>query len=195
MAKKLGLGRGLSAILPDVEEVVESVGHQYEPAAVPADAVVEIELGDIDPNRDQPRKKFDDEALAQLDDRTLKIEKAGTMAEAALLVNGVLDAAQRAGQQYMENMRERWRTQEETCERIEEESRARSERMLTETRERCRRMEQETQQRCAELYRTAEQEANRKWDDLFAQLEQLRSENAQLQKTLGEHDKKRKWGL
>ena len=47
MAKKLGLGRGLSAILPDVEEVVESVGHQYEPAAVPADAVVEITLGDI----------------------------------------------------------------------------------------------------------------------------------------------------
>ena len=136
-----------------------------------------------------------DEALAQLDDRTLKIEKAGTMAEAALLVNGVLDAAQRAGQQYMENMRERWRTQEETCERIEEESRARSERMLTETRERCRRMEQETQQRCAELYRTAEQEANRKWDDLFAQLEQLRSENAQLPKTLGERNTQRKWGL
>ena len=68
MAKKLGLGRGLSAILPDVEEVVESVGHQYAPAAVPADAVVEIRLGDIDPNRDQPRKKFDDEALAQLAD-------------------------------------------------------------------------------------------------------------------------------
>ena len=28
MAKKMGLGRGLSAILPDVEEVVESVGYQ-----------------------------------------------------------------------------------------------------------------------------------------------------------------------
>lgn len=68
MAKKLGLGRGLSAILPDVEEVVESVGHQAAPAAVPADAVVEIQLGDIDPNRDQPRKKFDDEAMAQLAD-------------------------------------------------------------------------------------------------------------------------------
>ncbi|MGN0773026.1 MAG: ParB/RepB/Spo0J family partition protein [Candidatus Ventricola sp.] len=68
MGKKMGLGRGLSAILPDVEEVVESVGHQYEPSAVPADAVVEIDLGDIDPNRDQPRKKFDDEALAQLAD-------------------------------------------------------------------------------------------------------------------------------
>ena len=61
MAKKMGLGRGLSAILPDVEEVVESVGHQLPTTIVPADAVVELNLGDIDPNRDQPRKKFDDE--------------------------------------------------------------------------------------------------------------------------------------
>ena len=68
MAKKMGLGRGLSAILPDVEEVVESVGHQLPTTIVPTDAVVELPLGDIDPNRDQPRKKFDDEALSQLAD-------------------------------------------------------------------------------------------------------------------------------
>ena len=68
MAKKMGLGRGLSAILPDVEEVVQSVGHQPPDLAVPTDAVIELPLGDIDPNRDQPRKKFDDEALAQLAD-------------------------------------------------------------------------------------------------------------------------------
>ena len=64
MAKKMGLGRGLSAILPDVEEVVESVDQVSEtPAPVPADAVVELSVGDIDPNRNQPRKKFDDDAL------------------------------------------------------------------------------------------------------------------------------------
>ena len=68
MAKKMGLGRGLSAILPDVEEVVESVGHFGSAGVVPADAVVELPLGDIDPNRDQPRKKFDEEALSQLAD-------------------------------------------------------------------------------------------------------------------------------
>ena len=51
MAKKMGLGRGLSAILPDVEEVVESVDQVSEsPAPVPADAVVELSVGDIDPN-------------------------------------------------------------------------------------------------------------------------------------------------
>lgn len=66
MAKKMGLGRGLSAILPDVEEVVESVEHPHEEAA--GDAVLEIGLGEIDPNREQPRKRFDDEALSQLAD-------------------------------------------------------------------------------------------------------------------------------
>lgn len=69
MAKKMGLGRGLSAILPDVEEVVESVDQVSEtPASVPADAVVELSVGDIDPNRNQPRKKFDDDALLALAD-------------------------------------------------------------------------------------------------------------------------------
>ncbi|MED9820719.1 MAG: ParB/RepB/Spo0J family partition protein [Christensenellales bacterium] len=66
MAKKMGLGRGLSAILPDMEEVVESVEHLHEEAV--GDAVLEIRLGEIDPNRDQPRKRFDDEALSQLAD-------------------------------------------------------------------------------------------------------------------------------
>ena len=69
MAKKMGLGRGLSAILPDVEEVVESVDQVSEGAApVPADAVVEIPVGEIDPNRNQPRKRFDDDALLALAD-------------------------------------------------------------------------------------------------------------------------------
>lgn len=68
MAKKMGLGRGLSAILPDVEEVVESVETvgQAPIAPVPEGAVVELPVGEIDPNRNQPRKKFDDDALLAL---------------------------------------------------------------------------------------------------------------------------------
>ena len=68
MAKKMGLGRGLSAILPDVEDVVESVeaAPLADAAALPADAVVQLPMGDIDPNRNQSRKKFDDDALLAL---------------------------------------------------------------------------------------------------------------------------------
>ena len=70
MARKMGLGRGLSAILPDVEEVVESVEAAPGKAvsALPGDTVIELPLGEIDPNRNQPRKHFDNEALSALAD-------------------------------------------------------------------------------------------------------------------------------
>lgn len=70
MAKKMGLGRGLSAILPDVEEVVQSVESAETAGAAPVstDAVVELAVGDIDPNRNQPRRHFDDDALLGLAD-------------------------------------------------------------------------------------------------------------------------------
>ena len=67
MARKMGLGRGLSAILPDVEEVVDSVEHKQD-VPVPAGAVIDLPLGDIDPNRNQPRKNFDSETLTALAD-------------------------------------------------------------------------------------------------------------------------------
>lgn len=66
MAKKMGLGRGLSAILPDVEDVVESVETVGQAAPIPEGAVVDLPVGEIDPNRNQPRKKFDDDALLAL---------------------------------------------------------------------------------------------------------------------------------
>ena len=86
MAKKMGLGRGLSAILPDVEEVVESVEAVGSvPSAVPADAVAEIPVGDIDPNRNQSRKKFDDDALLALAD---SIRHAGVISPILLAREG-----------------------------------------------------------------------------------------------------------
>ena len=54
MAKKSrGLGRGLSALLPEVDESLSG-------------GVQEIAIGDIDPNPDQPRRVFPEESLAQL---------------------------------------------------------------------------------------------------------------------------------
>ncbi len=54
--KKTGLGRGIDAIFTDnsVEELSSSSG------------VVKLKIIDIEPNRDQPRKQFDDGALNEL---------------------------------------------------------------------------------------------------------------------------------
>ena len=52
MAKKGGLGRGLDALFS------ENSGEEQ--------SAVEVRLSEIEPNREQPRKDFDQEALAQL---------------------------------------------------------------------------------------------------------------------------------
>lgn len=54
--RKGGLGRGLGALLSDIEE--ESVINSVDTS--------EMLLSNIEPNADQPRKQFDDEALAAL---------------------------------------------------------------------------------------------------------------------------------
>ena len=60
-AKKGGLGRGLDALFADnsIEEIAS-------PSAV------KLKIMDIEPNRDQPRKIFDEDALAELADSIAK---------------------------------------------------------------------------------------------------------------------------
>lgn len=55
---KGGLGRGLGALLPEYEEIVEN--HSGK------DGIVELKLDVIFPNPDQPRKSFDEDKLIDL---------------------------------------------------------------------------------------------------------------------------------
>ena len=69
MAKKVqrGLGRGLGALLGD--DVVEQPAAAPEvkaPAEEVQDAVRMLPIRLIDPNRDQPRRSFDEDALREL---------------------------------------------------------------------------------------------------------------------------------
>jgi len=67
MAKyKGGLGRGLDALLGDLPQA-EPASQSILPADT-AERVVTLKLTDIDPNRDQPRKRFNEEAMAELAD-------------------------------------------------------------------------------------------------------------------------------
>ena len=45
------------------------------------------------------------QARAELERRRILLDKSGSMAEAALRLNGVFEAADRAAQQYLENIR------------------------------------------------------------------------------------------
>lgn len=71
--KRGGLGRGLDVLLPQNEELLETV-------------VRDIPIEDIDPNTDQPRRDFDKEALEQLAD---SIREAGVLSPILVVENGM----------------------------------------------------------------------------------------------------------
>jgi len=72
MAVKKGLGRGLDILLPETEDAQKSA--------------LEIALGDIDPNPDQPRRDFDREALDKLAD---SIRQAGVLQPLLVVKEGM----------------------------------------------------------------------------------------------------------
>jgi len=60
--KRGGLGKGLDSLIPDV--MTEAIGKAKEEKP----AETKLKLSEIEPNREQPRKIFDEEALAELAD-------------------------------------------------------------------------------------------------------------------------------
>ena len=67
---------------------------------------------------------------AQLEQRQIRIDNAGSLAEAAVRLNSVMETAQAAADQYLLNIRAMEQAQKEACIQMEKESR-----------EKCRRME------------------------------------------------------
>ncbi|MBR2796125.1 MAG: ParB/RepB/Spo0J family partition protein [Clostridia bacterium] len=80
MAKKIqrGLGRGLGALLGEdvVSEAQEEAQVQAAQPTEPVDAVRMLPIGQIDPNREQPRRSFDEDALKEL---AASIEAVGVL--------------------------------------------------------------------------------------------------------------------
>lgn len=66
--------------------------------------LLEMLLAQMEENEKLKRRLQD--AEADLDNRRIAISEAGTMAEAALRLNGVFEAADLAAKQYLENIRQ-----------------------------------------------------------------------------------------
>lgn len=131
---------------------------------------------------------------ARLEKREMDIAESGTMAEAVLKVNGVFDAAHNAAEQFVEIMRRRSEEQEAVCAKLEADAKAEYDRLIASAERKCRIMEAETQRRCDEARIRAEKEASRNWDELFARIDGLTAENAELRRQL-ENNNKRKWRI
>lgn len=76
MKTNRGLGRGLSALFSDTEEAYENAAKSYPEEAMPLPedikGLTEVDIDDIRPNPNQPRKHFDEDALNELADSIKK---------------------------------------------------------------------------------------------------------------------------
>ena len=71
MAKKTGLGKGLNALfLETLEDNEEEVVKEEE--KLEGEVVQTLKITEVEPNRDQPRKRFDEEALEELSESIKK---------------------------------------------------------------------------------------------------------------------------
>lgn len=129
------------------------------------------------------RKQLD-AAQTALQNREIAITNAGSIAEAALQLNGVFTAAQDACQQYMENICHLSQNQERICAQRDAESRAEAERIVEEARKESEALEHETRMMCAEMVTKAKAESQAYWDEVSRRLVAFSTEHAELQQLL-----------
>lgn len=91
------------------------------------------------------------QANKQLANRKIELDKAGSIAEAALQINGVFNAAQDACAQYIHNITELSQRQEEICAK----------------------MEQDTQKKCDKMLADAQLRADAYWENICKKVDNL----------------------
>lgn len=92
-----------------------------------------------------------DQAQAQLADRTIQINKAGSIAEASLQLSDIFTAAQDSCQSYVDNIKLLSERQNAVCQQ----------------------MEQETREKCDRMIAEAELKTQQCWDNCSAKIRQL----------------------
>ena len=99
----------------------------------------------------------------KLNNRQILISKAGSIAEASLMLNGVFEAAEVAGKQYVESVRHLSDHQDEIRRKIEQECKEQARRRLEEVERKCMQMEADTIERCAKMHAMAKTESPTAW--------------------------------
>ena len=97
-----------------------------------------------------------EQVKAELESKSIKIEKSGSIAEASLQLADIFTAAQEAADIYLENMKQRCYEQEQICAQRE----AESEKLLEDTRAKCRLLEVRMKEECEKALEKVKEQVN-----------------------------------
>jgi len=124
------------------------------------------------------------EAEKTLENKTIAIDQAGSIAEAALQLNGIFKASQDASQQYLDNVRQLCQRQEKNCAQIEKESQAKAKNLIEEAEKQKADLERETKAKCARMLRESREQSQEYWDEVSYRLEKFIEEHTLLRELL-----------
>lgn len=127
------------------------------------------------------------QAEEKLNSREIDVREAGTLAEAALQLNAIFEAADAAASQYLENIRAMAGRQQAAAApaavdtaALAADAREQAQRQLAEVAEKCRAMEEETRQKCEAMKAKAQREADAYWTEVSRRIEQYLEEHEEL---------------
>ncbi|MGN1006562.1 MAG: hypothetical protein ACI4O8_08610, partial [Aristaeellaceae bacterium] len=86
------------------------------------------------------------------------VQRPGNLAEEAMRVSGILEAAQKSAAYYLRNIERMHAEQQQNCARIESESRDEAARLRSETAEKCRELKEDAQAYATKILKDAEKQ-------------------------------------
>ena len=148
------------------------------------------ELDALRRERDSLRRETDalrrerDEAREQLRSRKISIDKAGSIAMAALQLNGIFEAAQAAGQQYIENIKDLSERQDAICAERDARNKIEIENRLRETAVKCAEMEANSRKKCETMEAESKRRADEYWKEVSSRLQSFYDNHRELKRLL-----------
>ena len=129
--------------------------------------LLEMLLASTKENRDL-RSRLDAQGQ-QLEDKELSVSEAGSIAEAALKVNGVFTAAEAAAAQYLDNIK----NQEQVCQNMQREAEEKAAKIIA-----------DAEKEAEETKAMAKRAADAYWNDVSKRLERFYAEHKGLRELL-----------
>ena len=125
-----------------------------------------------------------EQAKKSLEKREIALNEAGSIAVAALQINGVFEAAQAASQKYIENIRSLSDRQAAICAQRDVENRVEVERKLKEAEEKCAAMEYASKRKCEAMEQEAKQKSEAYWTEVSRRLQSFYENHRELKRLL-----------